>query len=82
MTTLQQLLEESEKKISTILEGIDCTEINSTNGWWETSTGAEFGDKKKTDVLNFQKSQLERAYQLGREDAFKFATEKLDKIIN
>lgn len=26
-----------------LLKGIDKTEIESTDGWWETSSGAEFG---------------------------------------
>jgi hypothetical protein len=26
-----------------LLRGIDETEIESADGWWETSTGAEFG---------------------------------------
>jgi len=32
--------------IEKILEGIDKTEVESTVGWWETSTGAEFGAAK------------------------------------
>ena len=30
-------------EIKNILEGIDKTEVEDVNGWWETSTGAEFG---------------------------------------
>lgn len=29
--------------ILTILKGIDCTETEDPDGWWETSAGAEFG---------------------------------------
>ncbi len=26
-----------------MLKGIDCTEIEDQDGWWETSVGADFG---------------------------------------
>ena len=34
--------DESEAVIG-LLKGIDKTEIESADGWWETSSGAEFG---------------------------------------
>jgi hypothetical protein len=40
-------------KILKILEGIDKTETETTpecNGWWETSTGADFGAKKIEEI--------------------------------
>jgi len=39
------------EKIKEILSGIDETEIDSDAGWWETSTGAEFGFNKLEDVI-------------------------------
>lgn len=39
---MQELLEEIEQ----ILLGIDQTEVESEQGWWETSTGVEFGFSK------------------------------------
>ena len=32
-----------EKEIIHILDGIDKDEVENESGWWETSTGAEFG---------------------------------------
>lgn len=37
--------------IKAVLRGIDQTEIESPDGWWETSTGAEFGAKKLQYVI-------------------------------
>ena len=34
-----------------ILEGIDKTEAESVNGWWETSIGAQFGAEKLNDII-------------------------------
>ena len=39
------------EEIKAILSGIDCTESSSENGWWETSTGAEFGAQKLNEVI-------------------------------
>lgn len=39
-------------KISEILKGIDKVESESDDGWWETSTGAEFGAKKLKEILD------------------------------
>ena len=38
-------------EILKILEGIDKTEAESNNGWWETSIGAQFGDEKLNDII-------------------------------
>ena len=38
-------------KLDKILDGIDRTE-DDNNGWWETSTGAEFGKMKKQEILD------------------------------
>ena len=37
-------------KLNEILKGIDKDECESTDGWWETSSGAEFGAKKLKEV--------------------------------
>ncbi len=42
--------EELLKAIEAILEGIDKTENESERGWWETSTGAEFGATKLAEI--------------------------------
>jgi hypothetical protein len=37
-------------KIEEILKGIDKTEIDAEEGWWETSTGAEFGAERLRQI--------------------------------
>lgn len=44
------------EKVNKILIGIDETEINSDDGWWEVSTGAEFGKEKLNQLLNLLKN--------------------------
>ena len=39
------------KYIDSLLEGIDETETDSEKGWWETTSGAEFGEKKRIEIL-------------------------------
>jgi len=39
-----------KKEILRILQGIDKTEIESGNGWWETSFGADFGTSKLKEI--------------------------------
>ena len=38
-------------EIKTLLRGIDQTETESDDGWWETSTGAEFGKNKLNSIV-------------------------------
>ena len=38
-------------KIKVILKGIDQTEIESADGWWETSTGAKLGAEALKQIL-------------------------------
>ena len=38
------------EQIELILSGIDKTECEANGGWWETSTGAEFGRKKLEEL--------------------------------
>jgi hypothetical protein len=51
--------------IKEVLKGIDQTELESTDGWWETSAGAEFGAKKLKYILGLlaQPEQEPVAYQ-------------------
>lgn len=45
-------------KIREILKGIDKEEFEDNDGWWETSTGVEFGKKKLLEIENeFKKMQ-------------------------
>jgi len=37
-------------KINEILKGIDKDQCSSDDGWWETSSGAEFGANKLKEV--------------------------------
>ena len=46
------------EKLESILEGIDKDECEDENGWWETSTGAKFGEKKKKELVDLL-SQVE-----------------------
>ena len=39
------------EQIKKELKGIDETETDSIDGWWETSTGAEFGATKLKELL-------------------------------
>ncbi len=40
-----------EQEIRLLLHGIDMDECENDEGWWETSTGAEFGEKKLEQLL-------------------------------
>ncbi len=42
-----------KKDLEVILEGIDQDECDSDEGWWETSHGAEFGERKLDEVLKY-----------------------------
>jgi hypothetical protein len=48
---LEGLLVEIER----ILYGIDKTELECSAGWWETSTGAEYGARKLEKIRNLLK---------------------------
>ena len=45
--------EEEEEEVSLILSGIDKDDLESEDGWWETSTGAEFGSNKLKEVIDY-----------------------------
>jgi hypothetical protein len=42
-----------EDHIREILRGIDQTETESENGWWETSTGAQYGQNKLNELFEY-----------------------------
>ena len=41
--------------IKELLKGIDQTENESDDGWWETSTGAEFGRNRMNMLIELIK---------------------------
>jgi hypothetical protein len=43
----------SEDTVREILRGIDQTETESENGWWETSTGAQYGQNKLNELFEY-----------------------------
>ena len=47
----EQPKQNTVEAVKAILKGIDQTEIESQDGWWETSAGAEFGAKKLKYVV-------------------------------
>lgn len=47
-------------EIDIILDGIDKDETEHKSGWWETSTGVEFGKKKLVEVKECIKNTFER----------------------
>lgn len=47
----EQIMSEREALVRKILLGIDETENESEHGWWETSSGAEFGKKKLDELI-------------------------------
>ena len=48
------------KQILIILDGIDKTEIEKSNGWWETSNGATFGSKCLEKIKRLFENQTVR----------------------
>ena len=50
------MMDEIEKVINEVLDGIDKTETEG--GWWETSTGAEFGKEKREELITKLKQEL------------------------
>lgn len=52
---LQKQRADLVERVEKILEGIDQEETTYKLGWWETSTGAEFGKKKLSDLIQLLK---------------------------
>lgn len=74
-----------ELELSTILRGIDKDNTDNKEGWWETSTGVEFGSKKLQEIKSFISNLIaqtkEEAYQEGREDEALDSTEGIQSIV-
>ncbi len=47
----QALICQAIRDMLSIIEGIDQTEVDNPKGWWETSTGAEFGAGVKAKLI-------------------------------
>lgn len=43
--------DQAEARVRELLDGIDAEEVVHAGGWWETSTGAEFGAQKLAEVI-------------------------------
>lgn len=52
-------MDNQQNQILKLLDGIDKTESEYENGWWETSAGAEFGASKLKELteLLFQPTE-------------------------
>lgn len=48
---LSEYKQKLKAEIKIALIGIDKTDKHDYNGWWETSSGAEFGENKLIEVL-------------------------------
>ncbi|SNT83032.1 hypothetical protein SAMN02744786_2864 [Stenotrophomonas sp. CC120222-04] len=40
-----------ESEVRDVLRGIDSTETTDVEGWWETSSGAKFGEQRLLALL-------------------------------
>lgn len=60
-------MDKVQEQIAEILAGIDKTECESDNGWWETSTGAEFGIRKLVEIKQFLEAMQARIELLEKE---------------
>lgn len=60
----KSLMEEFNK----ILEGVDKTEVEYKEGWWETSTGAAFGHGRKILLRSFIQKVYDEAYERGKNE--------------
>ena len=78
-------------KLNEILKGIDKDQCDSSDGWWETSSGAEFGAKKLKEVQDLvkkltltdvsQQRELLKAYTKWLDDKLRDGDE-LDELID
>jgi hypothetical protein len=63
----------SEQELRDILKGIDETQDDSGDGWWETSVGAGFGKKKLSEIielLNTRPNQPDKGKEIGELRAY------------
>ena len=54
----KEILKTIKEAVEEILYGIDMQEIDGDDGWWETSTGAEFGKRKKEELTRVLNNRL------------------------
>jgi len=50
-----------EERLMLILEGIDKDQCEDKKGWWETSTGSDFGKRKLQKIKAFIRTEISRA---------------------
>ena len=67
-------------KINEILKGIDKDQCSSDDGWWETSSGAEFGANKLKEVQDLVKKLT--LTDVGSSFPFENSESKLCKTCN
>lgn len=67
-------------KINEILKGIDKDQCSSDDGWWETSSGAEFGANKLKEVQDLVKKLT--LTDVGSSFSFENSESKLCKTCN
>lgn len=66
---------EEIKEFEEILKGIDKDELDGDKeGWWETSTGVEFGTKKLKECLQFLSQVAQNHYQQGLKEGERIET--------
>ena len=80
-------------KVAIILEGIDKAESDDDMGWWETSAGAEFGARKRAEVIaalqslervpmtNAERTKLWIRYDVAETFVTQWAFEKFVRIV-
>jgi hypothetical protein len=56
-------MENWEKRLEIITDGICFRQSDRNNAWWETSEGAEFGQLKLSEIKELFSSELELAKQ-------------------
>ena len=66
----------SEENFEEIIRGIDLDEVESEYGWWETSTGAKFGAKKKEELFNLISKVKKDSHNLALQQVLEKLEEK------
>lgn len=72
-------------RIELLLSGIDQTETDSLNGWWETSAGAEFGSMKLAglkELIFNDTRQIDLQYKLLHNAIAKLSADNRTLFIN
>jgi len=66
-------------RLKQILKGIDEQQIHSNDGWWETSTGADFGAKKINEIEQFFKEVTSQRQPLSDDEIKKCLSDTMPK---